>query len=223
MKRMTTNQEKLQRLQRKLEKETVSLPLAGTPAQIVPPEGNPQASLMFIGEAAGFHEQRLRRPFVGAAGKLLTQSLLRIGIRREDIWITNVLKARPPLNREPLPDEIEAYRPYLDAEIQIIAPKLIVTLGRTSLRQFLPNASVSRVHGQALWVDWGGGRQLIFPMYHPAAALRSDAVRREFQQDLTKLAALLPVLETQDRPLVSQTSEPVPPSANQEDPQPTLF
>lgn len=192
-----SKEKKLAKLIKKLEADFAKLPLAKTASDIVPPEGNPNADLMFIGEAAGFHEHLQRRPFVGAAGKLLTRTLKEVGIEREDVWISNILKVRPPENRDPKPEEIEAFKPFLDEEIRIINPKIIVTLGRFSLAKFIPNAYISRVHGQARWVDWEAGRKLVFPMYHPAAALRNSKVLQEFKQDCTKLVRTLATLNNQ--------------------------
>lgn len=195
-----TNKEKLEILKKKLEKDAPNLPLTKTLRDIVPGEGNPEAMLMFIGEAAGYHEHVQRRPFVGVAGKLLTQSLEKIGLKREDVWISNVLKVRPPENRDPLPEEIEAYKPYLDAEIQIIKPKIIVTLGRYSMAKFIPKAYITRIHGQAHWVNWEGKRLIVFPMYHPAAALRSQKVMETFKADFEILARIVSSLNNQSDP-----------------------
>lgn len=191
------NKNKLKQIIHKLEKDVRVLPLAKKSSDIVPPEGNPNAEIMFIGEAAGYHEHIKRRPFVGAAGKLLEKSLEEIGIKREQVWISNVLKVRPPQNRDPLPEEIEAYKPFLDAEIRIIKPKIIVPLGRFSMRKFLPKTFISRAHGNALWIDWKDQRILIFPMYHPAAALRNSTVLEEFKQDFIKLSNIIKTLNNQ--------------------------
>ena len=114
----------------------------------VPGEGPDQAEVMFIGEAPGYHENRLGRPFVGAAGRFLEELLASIGLQRTDVYICNVIKCRPPKNRDPLPHEIEACRPFLDAQIALVAPRLIVTLGRHSMARWFPKASISRIHGQ---------------------------------------------------------------------------
>ncbi|OGY16330.1 MAG: hypothetical protein A2785_00045 [Candidatus Chisholmbacteria bacterium RIFCSPHIGHO2_01_FULL_49_18] len=194
-----TKEEELEKLINKLEQDAKKLPLASKKTDIVPPEGNPEAQLMFIGEAAGFHEHRLRRPFVGLAGKLLTKSLEEVGLKREKVWISNILKVRPPQNRDPLPEEIQAYQPYLDEEIRIIEPKVIVTLGRFSMAKFIENAYISQIHGQARWVNWKEKRLLIFPMYHPAAALRNGQVMTQFKNDFTKLAKILETLSGQQQ------------------------
>jgi DNA polymerase len=181
----------------KLEQNSKELPLANEPSDIIPPEGNPDAELMFIGEAAGYHEHLQRRPFVGVAGKLLSKIFEEVGIKREDVWISNILKVRPPRNRDPLDEEIEAYRSYLDQEIQLIKPKIIITLGRFSMAKFLPNTYISKVHGQARWIDWQGDRLLVFPMYHPAAALRNGQVMKLFKEDFEKLDKIIKTLNNQ--------------------------
>jgi uracil-DNA glycosylase len=176
---------------KEMEAAAGKLPLTKRAADIVPPEGNPEAEVMFIGEAAGYHESVQRRPFVGAAGKLLTQTLTEIGLRREAVWISNLIKTRPPENRDPLPEEIKAYSKYLDREIEIIEPKVIVTLGRFSMSKFLPGAKISQIHGQARWTDWEDRKILVVPMYHPAAALRAGEVMRQFREDFGKLKQIL--------------------------------
>lgn len=154
----------------------------------VPGEGPPRARLMFIGEGPGFHENEQGRPFVGAAGKFLEELLSKIGLTREQVFITNVVKCRPPGNRDPRPEEVEiCTRTYLDRQIQAINPKVIVTLGRYSMGLFLPNAKISSVHGQALQVR---GR-LIVPMYHPAAALHQQSLKPVVEADFLKLPELI--------------------------------
>lgn len=181
----------------KLEKNAKHLPFAKKATDIVPPEGDLNAELMFIGEAPGYHEHLQRRPFVGAAGKLLTQTLEENGIKRQDVWISNVVKARPPQNRDPLPEEIDVFRPFVDEEIRIVNPKIIITLGRFSMGKFIKKAYISRIHGQARWLDWEGIRILVFPMYHPAAALRNGQVMREFKEDFMKLKKVIDTLNNQ--------------------------
>jgi len=178
-------------LVKEMEAAAGKLPLTKKATDIVPPEGNPDAEVMFIGEAAGYHESVQRRPFVGAAGKLLTITLEEIGIQREDVFIANMLCCRPPNNRDPLPEELAAYGVYLDREIEIIEPKIIVTLGRFSMGKFLPGAKISQVHGQARWINWQGGKTLVVPMFHPAAALRAGEVMRQFKTDFGKLKQII--------------------------------
>ncbi|MEW6566764.1 MAG: uracil-DNA glycosylase [Chloroflexota bacterium] len=153
----------------------------------VPGEGPAQAELMFIGEGPGFHENELGRPFVGAAGHFLEELLASIGLTRQQVFIGNVIKCRPPGNRDPLPEEIEACAPYLERQIRAINPKVIVTLGRYSMARFLPNARISGVHGQARMVN---GR-LIVAMYHPAAALHQPSLRRTVEEDFARLPEIL--------------------------------
>jgi DNA polymerase len=170
---------------KQLEQEIVgnrSLPLFNE-ANLVFGEGNINCQVLFIGEAPGANEDREQRPFVGRGGQLLDRMIESIGWKRADTYITNIVKRRPPDNRDPLPAEIEAYKPYLNRQIAIINPKVIVTLGRFSMNYFLPEAKITRDHGKALLVD---GR-IIFPVYHPAAALRATNMMETFAADFKKL------------------------------------
>jgi DNA polymerase len=142
---------------------------------------------MFIGEGPGFHENEQGRPFVGAAGKFLEELLGTIGLKREDVFIGNVVKCRPPGNRDPLPDEIEACSSYLERQIEAINPKAIITLGRFSMARYFPNAKISQIHGQPEEIN---GR-LIVPMYHPAAALHQPSLRDTVKEDFAKLPGLI--------------------------------
>ncbi|MBN1438992.1 MAG: uracil-DNA glycosylase [Anaerolineales bacterium] len=153
----------------------------------VPGEGPADAELLFIGEGPGFHENEQGRPFVGAAGKFLEQLLAGINLRREQVFICNVIKCRPPGNRDPQPDEIEACRPYLDRQIAAIQPRVIVTLGRFSMARYFGASKISSVHGQVRQVD---GR-LVVAMFHPAAALHQPALRQSIEEDFGKLPALI--------------------------------
>jgi len=146
-------------------------------------EGNIDGDVMFIGEAPGQNEDRLKRPFVGRGGQLLDRMIESIGWRRADVYITNIVKRRPPDNRDPLPEEIEAYRPYLARQIEIIKPKVIVTLGRFAMNYFLPTAKITRDRGHGFLVD---GR-IIYPVLHPAAALRSTEMMKALEEDFKKL------------------------------------
>ena len=153
----------------------------------VPGEGNPDAEIMFIGEAPGWNEDRQGRPFVGAAGQFLNEMLERIGLNRADVFITNVVKCRPPGNRDPLPDEIAACAPYLDEQIAAIRPKVIVTLGRFSMARWFPGERISRIHGQARQF----GDLVVVPMYHPAAALHQAALRATIEADMARLPRII--------------------------------
>jgi uracil-DNA glycosylase family 4 len=153
----------------------------------VPGEGPENADLMFIGEAPGFHEDQQGRPFVGAAGKFLEELVESIGLTRKDVYIANVIKCRPPGNRDPLPDEIEACKPFLDRQIELIQPKIVVTLGRFSMARAFPKARISRIHGQPRKI----GGIVYYPMYHPAAALHQPSLRRVIEEDMQRIPKLL--------------------------------
>ena len=161
--------------------------LSRTRTMAVPGEGAPRARVMLIGEGPGWHEDRQGRPFIGNAGKFLDELLAKAGLSRESVFITNVVKCRPPGNRDPLPDEIAACAPYLDRQIAAIDPEIIVTLGRFSMARWFPGERISRIHGQP---KREGGR-LIVPMYHPAAALHQGALRGAIEEDFAKLPKIL--------------------------------
>lgn len=167
-----------------MERDT-SLPLSES--NLVFGEGSPNCQVLFIGEAPGFHENEQRRPFVGRAGQLLNKLLTEIGWRREDVYISNIVKRRPPENRDPLPEEIAAYSPYLAKQIAVIQAPLIATLGRFSMNYFLPAAKISRDHGKIFEAD---GKK-IYPLFHPAAGLRNPAVLEELRNDFKKLPSAL--------------------------------
>jgi DNA polymerase len=157
----------------------------------VPGSGPANADIIFIGEGPGFHENEQGLPFVGAAGRFLDELLAAIGMKRTDVFITNVVKCRPPGNRDPLAGELQACSSYLEQQIQAINPKVIVTLGRFSMAHFLPNAKISQVHGQAVRVK---GR-LIVPMYHPAAALHQPSLRSTIEEDFANLPEMISQVE----------------------------
>lgn len=168
-----------------------SLPLRSTATQLVFGEGNPDAQIYFLGEAPGYHEDKNGRPFVGLAGRLLNELIESIGLKREDVYISNVVRFRPPENRDPLPEELEAFRPYVDKEIEIVNPKIIVTLGRFSMGKFIPDVKISWVHGSVKTVDWNGRKVTVIPMYHPAAALRAGAVMKSLREDFLVIKKVL--------------------------------
>lgn len=158
----------------------------------VPGEVSWNAQVMFIGEGPGRDEDLQGKPFVGAAGKLLNQLIESIGLSRADVFITNVVKCRPPENRDPLPDEIEACRPYLEAQLKMIKPRLVVTLGRHSMSKFLPGLKISTVHGQPKVADgiWQP-RQVYLPLFHPAVALYDPGKRAVLFEDFKKIPQIL--------------------------------
>lgn len=153
----------------------------------VPGEGSPGARILLIGEGPGWHEDQQGKPFVGNSGKFLTELIGKAGLERSDVFITNVVKCRPPSNRDPLPDEVAACSEYLDRQIDAIDPDVVVTLGRFSMQRWFPGERISRIHGQAKPV---GGR-LIVPMYHPAAALHQGTLRGAIEEDFARLPKLL--------------------------------
>jgi uracil-DNA glycosylase family 4 len=153
----------------------------------VPGEGPANAEIMFIGEGPGFHENEQGRPFVGAAGQFLDQLLAQAGLKRADVWIGNVVKCRPPGNRDPQPEELEACDTYLERQIQAINPSIIVTLGRYSMGKFMKGAKVSAVHGQMRKI----GERYVIAMFHPAAALHQASLKPAIMADFAKLPELL--------------------------------
>jgi len=180
-------------------------PLAGLRTHAVPGEGPANAELMFIGEAPGYHEDQQGRPFVGASGRLLEKLLAKIGLTRKDVYITNVVKCRPPANRDPLPLEIESCTPWLHRQIELINPLAIITLGRFSMAQFFPpTARITRVHGQSLNQE---GR-VIIPMFHPAAALRNPNWMKDMEADFAAIPPLLKQLRAQRAARDQDESDP---------------
>ena len=156
-------------------------------SKAVPGEGSRTANIMFVGEGPGYHEDQQGRPFVGRAGKLLEELFASIGLKREQVYITNMIKCRPPNNRDPLPSEITACKPYLDKQIEMIGPKVIVTLGRYSFSKFFPGETIGKARGKPR--RWNG--RTVYPIYHPAAALRNSNLRSALEIDFSKLPAIL--------------------------------
>ncbi len=187
----------LKQLYQDLEAKKTSLPLGDINEPIVPGIGDPESKVLFIGEAPGFHESQQLEPFVGRSGQLFTKVLEGMGIQRKSVYITNIVKIRPPENRDPTPEEIIAFKPYLDQETQIVAPELIVTLGRLSMGKFLPDVKISQVHGRLHRVLWNDQQLHILPMYHPAAALRNPTTKASFEEDLAKIPKVLAWIEKQ--------------------------
>lgn len=153
----------------------------------VPGEGPENAEIMMIGEAPGFHEDRQGRPFVGAAGNLLDELLAVINLKRNEIYICNVLKCRPPQNRDPQPDEMEACKPYLDQQIELIKPKVIITISRFAMARWFAEKKISEIHGAPKKI----GDLVVLPMYHPAAALHQPSLRRVLEEDFKKIPGIL--------------------------------
>jgi len=206
-----------------------SLPLIE--ANLVFGEGDENCDVMFIGEAPGFHEDKLGRPFVGRAGQLLDKLIGEIGWKRTDVYITNIVKRRPPENRDPFPEEIESYKPYLARQIEIIKPKVIATLGRFSMNYFLPLAKISHDHGRVFRKDppsqsFGeASEMIIYPLYHPAAALRATAVLNDLRADFKKIpdvvAGILVAVTEEKNSVFTPQSPPTPKKSST--PQSKLF
>ena len=185
-------------------------PLAQGRTQVVFGSGNPDADLLFVGEAPGFHEDQQGVPFVGQAGKLLDKLLGEIGMSRGDVFVANVLKCRPPGNRDPQPEEIEACEPHLFRQIELIQPRLVATLGNfaTKLLTGKPTG-ITRVHGVEQWTTLGGNRVLLYPLYHPAAALYTPAMLQVLKQDFARIPELLGADEA-PKPVLTLAPPPAP-------------
>jgi DNA polymerase len=164
-----------------------SCPLHSGRTHAVPGEGPFSAQLMFVGEAPGFHEDQQARPFVGASGRYLEELLRTIGLTREDVFITNIVRCRPPENRDPLQSEIQACQGYLDRQIAVLQPLVIATLGRFSMAYFIPQGKISKIHGQPV----RDGQRVYFPLFHPAAVLRTPSLREVMAADFKMLKSLL--------------------------------
>ena len=161
--------------------------LKNTRKRAVPGEGPEDAEIMLVGEGPGFHENEQGRPFVGAAGQFLSELLKRSGLTRDKVFITNVVKCRPPGNRDPLPEELNACAGYLDRQIEVLNPKMIITLGRYSMARYFPMGKISIIHGQPSWIN----NRMVVPMYHPAAALHQPQLRPALEQDFSRLSEWL--------------------------------
>lgn len=200
MSKVQSKQQELDKLQAKLLADKVCPDLAAQATQLVFGVGNPDADMVFIGEAPGKNEDLQGEPFVGAAGKFLNEMLEMVGFKREDTYITNIVKYRPPNNRDPLPEEKKVFWPCLVRQLEIIQPKLVVTLGRHSMEYFLPNLRISVVHGQPKRIRWGvsgstgalGIQSLvILPLFHPAAALYNGGLKQTLVDDFAAIPAIL--------------------------------
>ena len=181
----------------------------------VPGEGSPDTEVVFIGEGPGFNEDRLGRPFVGRAGDLLVKFLRSIEWRREDVFITNVVKCRPPDNRDPEPDEVAACAPYLRRQLEVLDPAMIVTLGRHSMGRFMPGARISQAHGTTGVVDPASGASdaTAFALFHPAAALRSTEVERQSFEDVSRIPSALLEARARRAGRAAPDSRPASPTA----------
>ncbi|OHA17764.1 MAG: hypothetical protein A2664_04105 [Candidatus Taylorbacteria bacterium RIFCSPHIGHO2_01_FULL_46_22b] len=189
---------------KKLQAELAQAQLPLMESNLVFGEGNIDCEVLFIGEAPGKTEDELKRPFVGRAGQLVNKLLTEIGWKREDVYITNIVKRRPPENRDPLPEEIEAYKPFLTKQIEIINPKIIATLGRFSMNYFLPFAKITRDQGK----EFENNGRIIYPILHPAAALRGTTMMNQFRETFKKLPEV--VARLKNKPQIDTSSKPEP-------------
>jgi len=185
-------------------------PLYKTAINSVPGGPNPNAQIVFIGEAPGYWEDQKGIPFCGSAGNLLDKLLAEINLAREDVFIGNILKHRPPNNRNPLPDEIKACTPYLKQQLLVIEPKIIITLGRFAMNYFIPNAYISKIHGQIKKINWEGLNLTLMPVFHPAAALRRGEFMQDLKNDFLKIPEIINQLEQE------KNQPPPPPKPTQE-------
>ncbi len=188
--------------------EDMSLPLRDGATQLVFGEGDPDAVIYFLGEGPGYHEDRLGRPFVGMAGKLLDEVNSTIGLKRSDVYISNVVRFRPPSNRDPEESEIAAFQPYVDEEIKIIKPKVIVTLGRFSMGKFFPGERITNIHGKPRKIHWQGLDLVVIPMYHPAVALRNGNMMTSFKEDFKIIPQVLENLEKKEETVAEEKKGP---------------
>ena len=186
-----TNQDLLDQIAADIKSKNICPDLAETATNLVMGDGNTDADIVFIGEAPGKNEDEQGLPFVGAAGKFLNEMLAGIELTRSDVYITNIVKYRPPNNRDPLPQEKKTFWPYLVRQLEIIKPKVIVTLGRHSMEYFLPDFKISAVHGEPKRIPFGTMKVVILPLYHPAAALYNGGMRQTLIEDFNKLPIII--------------------------------
>jgi DNA polymerase len=196
-----SKQHKLDEIRTRIATDKICPELAKTATNLVFGDGNPNAEIVFIGEAPGKHEDLQGLPFVGAAGKFLDEMLDSIGLKRADVYITNIVKYRPPNNRDPLPEEKAAFLPYLQAQLEAIQPKVVVTLGRHSTNCFLPDLQISKIHGQPKRIRIRFGDKepvalVVLPLFHPAAALYNGAMRQTLVDDFAKIPETLKIIDT---------------------------
>jgi uracil-DNA glycosylase family 4 len=177
--------------------KNISPELAEQATQLVIGDGNLDAEIVFIGEAPGKNEDLQGKPFVGAAGKFLNEMLAAAGLDRNDVYITNIVKYRPPNNRDPSPEEKAAFWPYLLKQLQIIDPKVVITLGRHSMEYFLPDMKIGEVHGEPKRIQFGDHKIVIMPLFHPAAALYNGSLRQTLIDDFLKVPEVIRLLDEQ--------------------------
>ena len=181
----------LDRIKEEIIKKDICPELRAQATNLVMGDGNINAEIVFIGEAPGKNEDEQGLPFVGAAGKFLNEMLAAAGMQRSDVYITNIVKYRPPGNRDPLPEEKKAFWPYLLKQLQIIQPKVVITLGRHSMEYFLPGMKISAIHGEPKRIQFGEHKLVIVPLFHPAAALYNPAMRQTLVDDFLMVPEII--------------------------------
>jgi uracil-DNA glycosylase family 4 len=198
-------QKKLDQIKADIIANNVCPELAKTAKQLVFGDGNPAAQIVFIGEAPGKNEDEQGKPFVGAAGKFLNEMLQGIGLKRSDVYITNIVKYRPPNNRDPLPEEKKAFLSYLQAQLEVIQPKMVITLGRHSMNCFLPDLQISKIHGEAKRIKISLKQHesdvltlVILPLFHPAAALYNSSLRQTLIDDFERIPRVIDLIDQQE-------------------------
>jgi len=184
----------LEQIKADIIKNNICPDLAREAKNLVMGDGNIDADIVFIGEAPGKNEDETGLPFVGAAGKFLNEMLETIGMQRSSIFITNIVKYRPPNNRDPLPEEKKAFWPYLIRQLDVINPQIVVTLGRHSMEYFIPGQLISAIHGQPKRIAFGDAKLVIVPLYHPAAALYNGSMRTTLIEDFQKLPKIIEII-----------------------------
>lgn len=191
----TDKQAQIDQLKTAIIEKNICPDLAAQATNLVIGDGNLNAEIVFIGEAPGKNEDEQGLPFVGAAGKFLNEMLAQAGMERSDVYITNIVKYRPPNNRDPLPEEKKAFWPYLLKQLQIIEPKVVITLGRHSMEYFLPDMRIGQIHGQAKRIQFGDHKIVIVPLYHPAAALYNGSLRQTLIDDFVNVPKIIELMK----------------------------
>lgn len=180
-------------------KDEICPDLAKSATNLVMGDGHPNAELVFIGEAPGKNEDLQGKPFVGAAGKFLAEMLAAINLQREQVYITNIVKYRPPNNRDPLPEEKKAFWPYLVRELATIQPKIVATLGRHSMEYFLPGKRITTIHGDPKRITFGQQKLVVLPLYHPAAALYNGSLRQTLIEDFKSIPQIIDLIKKEEK------------------------
>jgi uracil-DNA glycosylase len=195
---VTTKLERLDQIKADILSQHICPDLAKTARTLVMGDGTPDAEIVFVGEAPGKNEDEQGLPFVGAAGKFLNEMLAGIALQRQDIYITNIVKYRPPNNRDPLPEEKKAFWPFLIRQLDVIEPVVIVTLGRHSMEYFLPGLKISQIHGEPKRIQFGERKIVIVPLFHPAAALYNGSLRQTLIDDFSRLPRIVELTKQQN-------------------------